>query len=235
MFSQAVIEKLGYYVYFLEDSTNNEVFYVGKGNSNRVFDHLNCALETDHEGTKLERIRKIDDSGNKVRHFILRHGLTESAAFELEAALIDFIGKNSLLNLQGGHYSGDYGLKTTDEISAMYESEDLSTNEPIILININKLYHREMTEEELYDATRKSWVIGSRRNNAKYAVATYRGLTREVYKIDKWSSIQVADNKIRWGFEGSVADPDIRKKLRYKSITPYFVKGAANPIKYINC
>ncbi len=235
MFSQAVIEKLGYYVYFLQDPTNNEVFYVGKGNSNRVFDHSNCVVETDRESVKLERIRKIIDSGEKIRHFILRHGLTESLAFEVEAALIDFIGKNSLLNLQSGHYSGDYGLKTTDEISAMYESEDLATNEPIILININKLYSREMTEKELYDATRKSWVIGSRRNKAKYAVATYRGLTREVYKIDEWYSIQVADNKIRWGFTGAIADELIRKKLRYKSIAAYFVRGAANPIKYINC
>ena len=32
MFSQAVIEKLGYYVYFLKDPTKNEMFYVRKGN-----------------------------------------------------------------------------------------------------------------------------------------------------------------------------------------------------------
>lgn len=31
MFSQAVIEKLKYYVYFLQDPRNNEKFYVGKG------------------------------------------------------------------------------------------------------------------------------------------------------------------------------------------------------------
>ena len=40
-----------------------------------------------------------------------------------------------------------------------------------------------MTEADLYEATRKSWVIGNRRYNARYAVSTYRGLTREAYEV----------------------------------------------------
>jgi hypothetical protein len=119
MFSQAVIEKLDYYVYFLQDPRTDEVFYVGKGIGNRVFNHLECSIETDGETEKLERIREIVNSGNSVKHFILRHGLTEQMAFEVEASLIDFVGMKNLSNLQGGHYSSDYGLKTADEISAM--------------------------------------------------------------------------------------------------------------------
>lgn len=234
MFSQSVIEQLGFYVYFLKDPRDDEIFYVGKGVGNRVFNHLACAVETDGATEKLARIRDISESGNQVIHYILRHGLTEESAFEIEAALIDFVGMDNLSNLQGGHYSSDYGLKTSDEISAMYEAVKLETDFPAILININKLYKREMTDQELYDATRKAWVIGKRRYNAKYAVATYKGLTREVYEIETWYPIEVR-NKQRWGFDGHIAASEVRESLRYKSINSYFQKGAANPIKYLNC
>lgn len=234
MFSQAVIEKLDYYVYFLQDPNTGDVFYVGKGNGNRLFNHLACAIETDGVTEKIDIIRAIISTKKTPRHYILRHGLSESVAFEIEAALIDFVGMKNLSNLQGGHYSSDYGIKTAEEISAIYEATELSTDKPSILININKLYRREMTEEELYDATRKSWVLGNRKEKAQYAIATYRGLTREVYKIEGWFEVE-ANGKTRWGFSGCLAEEQVRDNLRYKSISSFFTKGSANPIKYLNC
>jgi hypothetical protein len=235
VFSKAVIDKLKYYVYFLQNPRNENIFYVGKGIGNRVFQHLNCAIETDGETEKFETIREIINSGEEVKHFILRHGLTEDVAFEIEASLIDLIGIKNLTNLQSGHYSDDFGLKTTDEISAMYEPQELVTSEAVILININKLYRRDMTATELYEATRKSWVLGSRREQAKYAIATYQGLTREVYEIENWYPIEANNKDTRWGFNGILAENKIREVLRYKSITSFFRKGAANPIRYLNC
>jgi uncharacterized protein len=117
----------------------------------------------------------------------------------------------------------------------MYDSEELKTDIKLILTNINKRYKRTMTSEELYEATRKFWVIGERRSKAKYAVATYKGLTREVYEIDRWMQEDYNGGK-RWAFEGrQVTDSKIINELRYKSIKSYFPKGAANPIKYFNC
>jgi len=230
VFPQSVIEQLDYYVYFLRDPGNKEVFYVGKGKGNRVFEHVACALAKATESDKLERIRAIEKSGRSVEHFILRHGLTERAAFEVEAAVIDFVGISNLLNLQAGHYSTDFGIKTTDEVIAMYSAPPFRTEERVMLININKLFNREMTETEIYDATRKSWKVGPKREKAKYAVATYRGLTREVYLINKW--FQIGD---RWGFNGELADENIRTSMRYKSIAEMTLRGAVNPIRYINC
>ncbi len=96
MFSQAVIEKLGFYVYFLKDPRNDMVFYVGKGRGNRVFNHMICALDTDSGDDrgmdeKLETIREITGSGHEVQHYILRHDLDEKSAFEIEASLIDWV------------------------------------------------------------------------------------------------------------------------------------------------
>lgn len=233
MFSQSVIEHLKYYVYFLRDPINNEVFYIGKGTGNRVFNHVSCALDTDYLSDKIARIQAITSAGHQVEHFILRHGLDEGTAFEVEAPMIDFIGMENLSNLQSGHYSGEFGIKSSDEIIALYNATELETEEPILLININRLYHRQMNETELYESTRQAWVIGNRRNNAKYAVATFRGLTREVYKIESWFEIKVK-GKTRWGFNGQLADEPIRQSMRYKSISSYFLKGASNPIRYVN-
>lgn len=175
IFSQSVIEHLGYYVYLLKDPRNNEVFYVGKGLGNRVLNHVNDALDTIEESDKLRRIRQIIDSGFSVEHIILRHGLDEVSAFEIEASVIDYIGLETLSNDVSGHYSSDYGIKTLDEIQAIYEAKPLNTECPLILININRKYRRDMTVDALYEATRFAWVIGERRNKAKYVVATYRG------------------------------------------------------------
>lgn len=234
MFPQSVIERMGSYVYFLRDPRTGEVFYIGKGRGNRIFDHLSGATDSDIEAEKLDKIREITSSGNEVQHYVLRHGLTDEVAFEIEASLIDFVGVKNLSNLQNGHSSSENGLKTSDEIIAMYNAEDLVSERAIMLINLNQRYNREMTDSELYEATRQAWVLGKRRERAKYAIPTYRGLTREVYEIHEWFPIE-SGNKIRWGFVGCRASDEARKELRYKSISSYFSRGNANPIKYVNC
>tara|TARA_B100000941_G_C28384386_1_gene489178 strand:+ start:166 stop:876 length:711 start_codon:yes stop_codon:yes gene_type:complete len=236
MFSQAVIEQLQYYVYCLTDPTrSHEVFYIGKGIGNRVFHHMENALgNMATPSDKLDRIRSIHEASLEVGHNIIRHGMDEATAFEVEAALIDFADKEKLTNLQSGHHCADYGIKTVHEVNAMYEAEPFATDLPVLLINVNRLFTRKLTPEQLYDATRKSWVVGPRRNLAKYAVATYRGLTREAYEINEWYPVKV-EKKTRWAFHGSVAQDIIRKELIYKDIGKLFSKGAANPIKYHKC
>ena len=207
-FPQAVVEQLLSYVYLLRDPRSGAVFYVGKGKGNRIFDHLACAIADPSPSEKLDTIREIDSAGLQVEHYILRHGLSDAVAFDVEAAVIDFIGIRNLANQQSGFRSTDFGLKSTAEVIAMYTAPPLDTSKPVLLININKLFYREMTPDENYHATRKEWVIGNRREKADYAVATYRGLTREAYKIERWEPI--GD---RWGFVGSLADEETRKEL----------------------
>ena len=66
-----------------------------------------------------------------------------------------------------------------------------------------------------------------RRSNVIYAVAAYRGLVRDVYKIDRWNS-----KGDRWEFNGQVAEPAIRDKYLNQSLDNYIIKGSQNPIKY---
>ena len=114
-FSQAVCEKIGYYVYVLKNPRNSEIFYIGKGKGNRVFQHLACALETKDESDKLNLIREILNEGKNVEYYILRHGLaTEKEALEIESACIDLIGLDNLTNKVKGHNSWESGMKTAD-------------------------------------------------------------------------------------------------------------------------
>lgn len=230
MFNQSVIEKIGCYVYCLLDPETSEVFYVGKGTGNRVFEHLACALTQPMETEKLERIRAIQGSGKTVEHLILRHGMSSESALCVEAALIDFIGLSRLTNLQGGHGSMDLGRKTADEITALYSDPILQTDEPVLLIKINQYFNRELTPDELYRYTRMSWRLSVKRNKVKYALATYRGLTREVYQVDEWYPYEQ-----RWAFNGRIADEPIRSALRFKSVAHLSLMGAANPVRYLNC
>ncbi len=230
-FSQKVQDQLKFYVYYLRDPRNKEVFYVGKGKGNRVFQHLECALEIEIESDKLDKIRDILDAGLSVEHYILRHGLTEEIAYEIEDSLIDFLGGvDKLTNKQDGHDSNECGIKTVEEIEMQYNAQKLESDLPILLININALYKTSLKPNELYEATRSSWKLGERRNKVKYVLAVYKGLIREVYQVDKWKPCEN-----RWEFEGKIADKDIREKLIHTDATSFYKRGSANPVKYYNC
>ncbi len=250
-FSTSVIEAIQYYVYFLRDPRNGEIFYIGKGVGNRVFCHLTDSLDDDLEGNKLGRIREITSAGLQVDHQIIRHGLTEAEAFEVEAALIDFVGLRSLTNIVQGHKAEDRGRMNIADVIAKYDAPMAEIKEPVVLITINKLFNRGMSAETLYEVTRGKWVLSSRRERAKYAFAVYRGVIREVYEIHCWqpSSMELDSemeahiaergakfnnaNRNRWEFVGSISH-DLRHYVN-KNTSQYQKKGSQNPIKYVNC
>ena len=116
----------------------------------------------------------------------------------------------------------------------MQYARELHTSEPVMLITINRTYRPNMTDTELYEATRKWWVIGKRRECAKYAVATYRGETLEAYEIHEWYPEEY-EGKTRWIFRGEIAGFQIREELVDKSVKHLRKQGNSNPISYLNC
>ncbi len=239
MFDNKTIEQLSYYVYVLIDPQTDRPFYIGKGIGNRVFNHKNDAENLEDISTlKLDTIRKIKNNGFEVKHIIIRHGLKESEAFEIEASLIDFgnyIGLG-LTNVVEGHHVGYKGLMTTDEVIRLHNAESLyELYHPVVFVNINKKYERGKPVEHIYQATKESWVIGEhRRKTVKYALSEYSGIIIEVFEIEEWYPIHVLGVKRqnRWGFHGKVANDEVRNLYINKSIAHTKKKGAANPIKY---
>ena len=120
-FPEAVIESIGYYVYRLVDPRDQRTFYVGKGRGNRLFQHVAEAIELpDRASLKLERIREIESSGQRVRYIVHRHGLNEDEALLVESALID--AYEELSNVQLGHGTHTNGLTTVDDLVARYDT-----------------------------------------------------------------------------------------------------------------
>ena len=120
----------------------------------------------------------------------------------------------------------------------------VTVTDPVLLIRINRLYRDGMTEDELYDATRSCWKLGTRRNLLKYAFAVFHGVVQEVYEIDGWheggttpctSGIHKKPRtKGRWEFTGHVAEEAVRSRYVGRSVADYFTRGQQNPVKYVN-
>jgi hypothetical protein len=251
MFDEKTMQELKYYVYFLKDPLERLPFYIGKGINNRVFAHLNCAIENEEKSEKLDKIREIiqRENDNIVEHIIIRHGLTEKEAYLIEASMIDFLEylNTGLTNIQGGHHSIEKGLMTCDEIIRYYNAEPLKTmGNDCIIININRNYKRGIDDKNIYNATKACWSINKNRlvdkngnNLIKYVLSEYRGLIVEVFEVYKWyeaergfgpTAKKHGKTKMGMCFEGKVASEDIRKMYINKSITKK--KGEANIIKY---
>jgi hypothetical protein len=239
MFDQKTIEHLSYYVYALIDPDNNRPFYIGKGQANRVFQHVNCALLEDTINNKYDKIREIKDKNGEVKHIIIRHGLTENEAFEIEAALIDIFQylDYDVTNIQTGHHSQLDGLMSADEIIRRYNAEELKKlSHPAIIININRQYlstKKARSNDAIYAATKEAWVIAKRNlSKIKYVLSEYRGLVVEVFEVENWYEVRDLNGKVRWGFNGKIADQSVRDEYVNKSIARSKKKGAVNPVRY---
>lgn len=246
MFDEKIFKELKFYVYMLLDPENKEPFYVGKGLDNRVFKHLEYALtDIDTSNAKYERIREIKQKGKEVIHVIVRHGLTEDEAYQIEASLIDSLIYCGILlsNKVGGHNSVEKGLMTSDEIKRLYKAEPLEKiGNDCILININRKYKRGIGRQSIYEATKETWTIDrSKLPQLKYVLSEYRGLIVEVFEVNDWyekergftpSAKRFGEIKIGFGFNGMVAPDEIRTQYLNKSIAHIKKKGAASAIRY---
>ena len=263
MFDEKTRQELKYYVYILLDPKDNKPFYVGKGIDNRVFNHLDCALtDIDTSNAKYDRIREVIQSGQTVKHVIVRHGLTESEAFQIEATLIDTLTYCGLLlsNIAGGHNSIEKGLMTSEEIIRLYNAQPLNEiGADCVLININKTYKRGNGTNPIYQATKETWLISEwKLPQIKYVLSEYRGLIVEVFEVDdngwyeklrpknktirdengqpvlddKGKKKKEVVEKIGYGFNGKPAPKEIRKLYINKSVAHKKTKGQANVIRY---
>jgi len=219
------------------DPRNNEPFYIGKGVGNRIFDHEKCAIKSKSSNLKLDRIREIKLRGDNIKILIIRHGIDEQTAFEIEAALIDFgiLCNFNFSNIVMGHDSSDRGLMTIDELHRLYGAKPLTqVSDPLIMININRGYKRGMSSDEIYMATKEAWRVGERtRKTKKYVLSEYNGVIIEVFEIHHWYSVKTKGNKInnRWGFNGRVAPREIRMKYLNRSISHMKKKGSQSPFR----
>lgn len=240
-FPAEVSEQLHSYVYVYVDPRNSEPFYVGKGVRDRAFAHL----DESGESRKLKRIADIRGAGHEPRIEILRYGLNDGEASLVEAAAIDLLGRDRLTNEQGGHHSDSFGRVRMDELLLSLTARPAKIRHPVLLITINRLYRSDMSDEERLEATRGIWKLGERRAGAKFGLSVFRGIVREVYRINRWLPAgtlpyRTRDSKYfrgsgRWEFEGSRAEDSVRDRYLGKSVREYQAKNRRRETHYVGC
>jgi len=127
---------------------------------------------------------------------------------------------------------GGTAKTTSQQLMAWLDAESVEITDPMILVRINRLYRPDMSPTELYDTTRRSWLVGERREGARYALALYTGRVLESYQIDGWVK---AVEPGRWEFIGRVADDPIRDRYVGRTVKSYLVAGNQHPIVYVGC
>jgi len=240
-FSSEVAKEIGYYVYRLIDPRNGSTFYVGKGKDNRVFAHMNGAIafegDEDEASEKIGTILEIQQSGLDVIHVIHRHGLDNSTAFEVEAALIDaFPG---LTNEMGGRGSRERGAMNALQIQNIHKAEVLDDiMDKCIIIKIKQWsvdrYDGNLPYK-IYEATRAAWKINTAKAaKADYVLSVMDGIVKAVYCDMLWDVSERWPDRLE--FTGKEAPKNVKDKYVGKRIPPkYRKKGLASPCLYVNC
>ena len=259
-FSEKSLLSLGdYYVYGLIDPRTNQIFYIGKGTGNRVFEHAKESLNSPNsDKLKLKTISEINSLGLDVKKIIINSNLTETEAFAAEAALINafnYVSGAGLTNIVAGHHSAE--ALSVEDFEKIYGAEELREEDikhKILVIKINKLYRRNMPDDELYDSVRGVWRASM--NNARsvtYVFGVYNSLIVAVYKPTRWYTCKEAPEKrprqdeiltsqtenriffVEEGFEKGYPQDENEAFYLGKSIAGLKLnQGAQNPITYLN-
>jgi len=198
-------EQLGYYVYALRNPLDGKIFYVGKGNGDRVLAHANgviAAVDREVgetvESLKNDTIKKIHDSGYEVESFIVQHGLSDSDhAFATESAVygtLKLLAESldhqqfKLTNKVAPPTFNSNGLRTVQQVLADYgQPADVSRiphNSLLIKPTLSGTWNPSMGREQVWEATRGWWLINRNRlDNIRYVIAIPNFVIRGIWEV----------------------------------------------------
>ena len=99
-----------FYVYLLIDPRTDKVFYVGKGKTNRMYEHKTEAINKRHHNKHLQnKILKILAAGLSIKYDKVFITNNEEEAFAKEMETIQYFGLKNLCNqTEGGEGSTGY-------------------------------------------------------------------------------------------------------------------------------
>jgi hypothetical protein len=168
--------------------------------------------------------------------------MTSDEASLVEEAAIDLVGFSKLTNAVRGNHRGTFGRISSKELIIMLTAKSAKFEHEAILIVTNRLYRSDMTDKELYEATRGTWKIALKRHKLVLAMAVYQGIVREVYQIRGWLpactlTYETRDSRTlkkagRYEFEGNVAH-DVRDQYVGFSVKKILGKGRF-PLRHVN-
>lgn len=202
-FSEKSLLSLGdYYVYGLIDPRNEQIFYIGKGTKNRVFEHeRERESSPDSEKLKLKTIGEIEKAGYEVERIIINSNLTEKEAFAAEASLINafnYVSNVGLTNIVSGHHTTEaLSVEDFERINGAVKLEEKDIRHKILVIKINRRYQRGMNDKELYNTVRGIWRASIKKvKKVEYIFGVYNSLIVAVYKPSEWFVCKEAKERL---------------------------------------
>jgi uncharacterized protein len=235
-FPPEVAKNLGSYVYRLVDPRNGETFYVGKGEKNRVFDHIRRKLKDDDalkDNLKFQRIQRIQKANLQVVPVIHRHGMNDAEARQVEAALIyAYPGRTNAAPGIGGD---DYRPAHPKELIHIYGAKEADFKKHKALLICIKITAND-DRLSYYNATRYCWSFSkdklAKANEADVILPFVKGIIVDAFVADgPWLPATVenfpelANGKNRpkrFGFKGHPAPDDIRKHYVDRRVSQEF-------------
>ena len=170
--------------------------------------------------------------------------MDEKTALSVEASLIDafnLFDATKLTNLVNGH-DVEHGLMSDILISNKYSAKCIPPlRSDSIVININKLYHRGISDIDILEATRHWWPIRKDKvDKIHYFLSEYQGLIVGVFEVkdvefkdeDYTPGTKAAlsgKKRRRYGFIGCVAPDGIRDQYYGKCLP---IKAKRFPLLY---
>ncbi len=231
-FSKTICRNLGHYVYRLVDPRNDETFYVGKGQGNRLFQHARGARKStrdeDEFDLKSDIIRDIQEAGLSVIPIIHRHGLDNDTALEVEAALID--AYPDLANVQAGRGSSARGCKTVGQVKTLYDASVANfKNIRAVIIKIRQEFID--ARGSVYNAVRYAWRINMERARGLPVVASVGGIIQDVFTDVEWRASAKYPGRYEFTAKKSLL-PEHTALVGCRLPERFCKKGDANPIRY---
>jgi len=196
-FSSSTIEHLKNYVYQLRNPITGEVFYVGKGSGNRVFEHVRKINEINaNDSPKVKLIQKIHLSGKKVIEEIIAYDLTKREALLIESSVIKSHSLDKLTNINHG-YQGNVPVKVNEiEIAISEPIEKFPYN--VLFLKINRLWKNSSSEEELYDAIRGYWRLSKKKfSKIDFVIGVTNGISRVIVKPKENKLFEAGNDEYR--------------------------------------
>jgi hypothetical protein len=210
------------YVYCTITDDNKRIpIYIGKGKSDRCFQHLNNLTDSSSE-----KHRKIHDAilKNRLGIDILAYGLDDQTALIVESACIDLMGIENLTNTVRGQGNNVKRVQL-GELSNLLTDKKIKVQPEHrgVAILINRDYRPSFGDLELFEITRGIWSAKMKTlsKDAIHAYATFHGVVKEVYEIHSWVPAGTQEyftrglnperlENARWEFVGRKAPKDVR-------------------------